>query len=287
MVEGPEATHLARYLKKHFAKQRLTGIKIKDGRYKHHGPPENFRNFLKAGPLRLLDVGNKGKVLFLIFEGGWFLIAKLGMAGWFYRPVDKPWFEPRPNIVFEFGTSGGSSGSSGSSQLFYSDFRNFGTLTFTQDIMQVLTEYTTIAPDIFTPAATYRALTTRICQLQENTPRMTIDTLLMDQTTLISGIGNIIKSELLYNARISPRRTLISLKPADWKAIISAARVFSRKTLEILERASNGGKDHGNYSEYVSIRQVYNKTTDKLNNKVSEYKSTDGRTTFWVPAIQS
>jgi formamidopyrimidine-DNA glycosylase len=265
-------------LKKHFAKQRLAGIKIKDGRYKHHGPPANYRAFVAALPLRLLDVGNKGKVVFFIFEGGWFLIAKLGMTGWFYRPGDKTWFEPRPNIVFDFG-------SGSSSTLFYSDFRNFGTLTFTQDMMQVLTEYTAIAPDILTPAATYTALEPRIHALQASKPYMTIDTLLMDQTALVSGIGNIIKSELLYEAKVAPRRTLASLKPADWRVILASARKFSQRTLAVLERASSGS--NGDYSEYISIRQVYNKTHDKMNNKVHQYKSADSRTTFWVPTIQS
>jgi formamidopyrimidine-DNA glycosylase len=271
MVEGPEATYQAAYLKKHFAGRRLAGIKIKDGRYKHHGPPSNYRAFVSSLPLRLLDVGNKGKVLFLLFEGGWVIIAKLGMSGWFYRPQDKPWFEPRPNIVFDFD---GSS----SSQLFYSDFRNFGTLTFTQDMMTVLTEYNSIAEDIFSEKATWRHLQLRITAMQASHPRMTIDTLLMDQTMLISGIGNIIKSELLYDARISPRRSLASLCPVEWQAILTAARKFSKRTLAILEA--------GDYSAYVSIRQVYNKTHDKLNNKVVQYVSADGRKTYWVPAIQ-
>ena len=100
MVEGPEATHLANKLKKHFTNKRLQHVKIKDGRYKHHGPPDNYRAFVRQLPLRLLDVGNKGKVIFFLFEGGWFLIAKLGNVGWFYEPGDKLWFDPKPNIEF-------------------------------------------------------------------------------------------------------------------------------------------------------------------------------------------
>ena len=280
MVEGPEATYQAAYLKKYFAGRRLTHIKIKDGRYKHHGPPANYRTFIGALPLRLLDVGNKGKALFLLFEGGWVIIAKLGMAGWFYRPTDKPWFEPRPNIVFDFQGSSSSS----ISQLFYSDFRNFGTLTFTQNMMTVLTEYNSIAEDIFSEKATWHHLESLIKALQATHPRMTIDTLLMDQQLLVSGIGNIIKSELLYDARISPRRTLVSLRPTEWQTILTAARRFAKRTLAILEHAGQSAQQ--DYSAYVSIRQVYNKTHDKLNNKVAQYMSADGRKTYWVPAIQ-
>jgi formamidopyrimidine-DNA glycosylase len=278
MVEGPEATYQAAYLKKRFAGRRLAGIKIKDGRYKHHGPPANYRAFVSSLPLRLLDVGNKGKVLFLLFECGWVIIAKLGMSGWFYRPQDKPWFEPRPNIVFDF------QGDNSSSQLFYSDFRNFGTLTITQNMMTVLTEYNSIAEDIFSDAATWRHLQAHINVLQTSHPHMTIDTLLMDQTMLVSGIGNIIKSELLYAAQISPQRSLASLRPTDWRAIIGAARTFAKRTLAILEHA--GQSTRQDYSAYISIRQVYNKTHDKLNNKVVQYMSADGRKTYWVPAIQ-
>jgi formamidopyrimidine-DNA glycosylase len=285
MVEGPEATYLATYLKKHFAKRRLSRIQIKDGRYKHHGPPANYQAFVGALPLRLLDVGNKGKVVFLLFEGGWVVIAKLGMTGWFYRPTDRPWFEPRPNIVFDFaGGIGSGSGAAKTQELFYSDFRNFGTLTFTQNMMTVLNEYTSIADNILSEAATWRHLQPRIKALQTNNPRMTIDTLLMDQGALVSGIGNIIKSELLYDARISPRRTLASLRPTEWQTILTAARKFAKKTLAVLENAGSDGR--ADYSEYVSIRQVYNKTHDKLNNKVAQFMSADGRKTYWVPAVQ-
>lgn len=151
--------------------------------------------------------------------------------------------------------------------------------------MTVLNEYTNIAEDIFSDTATWPHLQPQIKALQTKYPRMTIDTLLMDQGALVSGIGNIIKSELLYDARISPRRTLASLRPTEWQAILTAARKFAKKTLAILEDA--GRETQANYDKYVSIRQVYNKTHDKLNNKVIQYMSADGRKTYWVPAMQA
>lgn len=196
MTEGPEATYLRNYVWRRFGGKRLRRIEIQGGRYKHKGAPTGMNAFVQNLPLRLREVRKKGKVMFFFFDRGWCMIAKMGMTGWFSCPDDIRLFESDPNVVFHFDAG---------PPLYWLDFRNFGTLTFTQDASLIEAEFARIAPDILDRRTTLSAVYPRVRRL---THRVPVNVALMDQTLLVSGVGNIIKSEALYDARIAPRRTL-------------------------------------------------------------------------------
>jgi DNA-formamidopyrimidine glycosylase len=265
MTEGPEATYLANYISKRFLKKKLRNIKILAGRYKTHGPPHGLNAFLKSLPARLVEVIKKGKVLFLIFDNGWTLIAKMGMVGWMYAEGDTPFRKSDAHVIFEF--EGGD--------LIFSDFRNFGTLNFTKNPAEVVEEIEHIAPDI---------LETSFAEIEKRIPNQKesdrIEDVLMDQTGLFSGVGNIIKSEALYAARISPKRHLSQLTKANLQAIFMAAKSYSRRVLRILDTA----KVHSD--EYQALQKVYQRTEDPQGRRITSYKSASGRTTFYVPGFQ-
>ncbi len=274
MTEGPEATHLSKFIGRHFKGKRLSKISIVGGRYRTHGAPARMKQFQQQLPATLTDVHKKGKVIFLIFNNGWFVIAKMGMTGWFARPEDRQLFESKPNVIFHFGD--GNEG-----QLQWHDFRNFGTLTFTNNSSEVLEELKGIAPDILDPAVTAAQVYKRVVAAAEVAvgKNPTIAEALMDQTYAISGIGNIIKSELLYDAGISPKRRIKELSRADWSAIFGSARKVAREVLRHLE--SDAGRD-----EYFSAHRVYQKDADPKGRVVKKIRTGDGRTTFWVPEVQ-
>lgn len=273
MVEGPDASFLAYYISRHFKGQVLKNVLIRKGRYKHHGPPVNFKSFRSGLPLKLLDVYKKGKMILMLFKNNWFLIAKMGMVGWFYRPSDKPIYEAEPNIVFEFDNG----------PLYFSDFRNFGTLTFTQDVYTVYSELNKIAPDILSPETTFKGVYDKIrsAKTDAKTKNETIENALMKQDFIISGVGNIIKSEALYDASISPKRTVGSLTDSEWKRLYLATWCFSQKVLDLLKRH----KRH-DFEEYFKLHRVYKKDVDPRGHRVLSFTSLDGRKTFWVPEVQ-
>ncbi len=259
---------MARYIRRHFLKKQLRGVSIRGGRYKNHGPPAGFRAFKAALPLRLIDVHKKGKVLFLLFESNWCLIAKMGMVGWFSKADDKFLHESEPNVVFQFA---------GGNDLNFYDFRNFGTLTFTQEIPEIVAQLDAIAPDILDPRVRFPAVYERTEGLAGS---KRIEELLMDQTAVMSGIGNIIKSELLYDAQISPKRTVGDLTKAEWHRIFLSGRKIARRVLQNLER------DGWSINSYEALHAVYQRKTDPAGNPVVTYTAADGRATFWVPAVQ-
>lgn len=278
MTEGPEATFLAEMIYQYFRGKRLRRIHILGGRYKTHGPGKGFAAFQRTLPRVLTDVYKKGKVIFLIFGSdpskkmaSWTIIAKMGMTGWFTRGKEeiegRPIFQSSPNVTLEFEHD----------DLHFFDFRNFGTLTFTDNVFDVVEEMDRLAPDVLNPYTTYEDIRSRIPLVRGE---MTIAEALMDQTLLMSGIGNILKSELLYDAGISPRRAVKEINEKEWPMIVSSAKKVSKETLAVLQRRQGSTRE-----EYNAIRLIYDKTMDPLGHRVHSYSS-KGRTTYYVPEVQ-
>ena len=132
----------------------------------------------------------------------------------------------------------------------------------------------------------------------------------MDQNkgeTVGSGIGNYIAAESMYEAKLSPYRTLNSLTKKEIESLNQAIKkiikisYISNKVgyMECLEDYIEKHKEQvkeGKFPDYlpeIKIKKgeeiefkVYQKTEDKLGNKVIADKIITGRTTYWVPNIQ-
>ena len=124
MPESPEVLHLTEIIQNKIKNKYLESVKILKGRYITHGLPNNFKEFIKELPLKYLAVQKKGKVIFFYLENNWCLISKLGMSGWrFFKNNAPEWLPKYENVIFQFKNI----------KLIFTDFRNFGTLTFTND----------------------------------------------------------------------------------------------------------------------------------------------------------
>ena len=269
MTEGMQVSAMARSVQKKFKNKTLRSIEIVKGKYKKK-TPRNLIEFQKDLPLRLLDVIKKGKVIFLFFEKGWTVIVKFGMTGWLSteenereeeKEEEREEEKEKPNVIFDLDGK----------KLFYTDIRQFGSLTFTKDPVYVLNELSKLAPDILDDKIKFKDIQDRIGSTKS------IDVQLMDQKLVFSGIGNIIKSEILYDAKIDPRRKGNELSLDEWKKIFQSAKKISKRVLNNIE---NGKED------FNGVIYVYNKEKDKNQNKVERYSSKDGRVTYWVPSIQ-
>jgi len=257
MPEAPEVAYLRNRISRYCKGRELLSVKIKRGRYAKHGPPENFDRFvkdLKRSPLQLKSVTKKGKVLFLYFDNNWCIISKLGLTGWWYTETEGEDFVP--NLVFRF---------SNDVSLYYYDTLSYGTLTFTQDGDLVQRELDRLAPEI--EKVSLNQIRKRIGQLSHTQRRRQIEDILIDQTALVSGIGNYLKSEILYKAGISPKRRVASLSENEVSAIIRAGKTLSRQ-------------------KNITFT-VYQQETDPFGNKVVRYKNKQNRSTFWVPSLQT
>jgi formamidopyrimidine-DNA glycosylase len=110
---------------------------------------------------------------------------------------------------------------------------------------------------------------------------------LLNCQDLVAGIGNYIKSEILYSCRVDPMATVSALSDETLYALYLAAR-------EVAAAAYNAGGAslytytglHGERTPFKYELAVYDQQMDPLGNVVQRMETPDGRTTHWVPSMQ-
>lgn len=225
MPESPEVFHLTEIIQNNIKNKSLESVKILKGRYITHGPPNNFKEFTKQLPLKCLNIQKKGKVIFIYFENNWCLISKLGMSGWWFFEDDAPeWLPKYENVVLQFKNI----------KLIYTDFRNFGTLTFTNEQQVIDYEINKLAPDITDDKTTFKILLERVNNLSISQQDKLLEDIIIDQKLILSGIGNYLKAEILYDAKINPLRKVKSLDEDEWKQIYNSTKKIIKKMLKAL-----------------------------------------------------
>lgn len=274
MPEGPEVTFLTEFIKGSLQSNTLTSISFLKGRYVNHGPPQGYLSFAKELPMRCICVQNKGKVIFMYFQKGWCIVSKLGMSGWWYEKGGEPtWKSVYPNIVFHIRRR-----TLPSHDLLYSDFRNFGTLAFLKTDETIRKELDNIAPDIVAPTTDWRIFKQRLSSISPSKAQWLIEDALIDQKLLVSGIGNYLKSEVLYGARISPHRKLAEVSKDEWRNLFDMMKKTVLRMSNALKRKAE--------TAYFDAMMVYMKKTDPFGNTISVTYSKHGRATYWVPRLQ-
>ena len=83
----------------------------------------------------------------------------------------------------------------------------------------------------------------------------------MNQELLFSGIGNYLKAEILYNAKICPFRNVSDIKDEEWKTIYNSIKEVTKGDYEI---------------------KVYSKKITSKGEKVLSKISKDNRRTWYV-----
>ena len=124
-------------------------------------------------------------------------------------------------------------------------------------------------------------------EAEKKSQTKTLAGILMNQKKFC-GIGNYLKSEILYAAKLSPHRTLESLTSDDITTLFHQSKKIIQASYD------NGGGSAGDFSDlnkkkgsYKFQFQVYGRTHDPLGNKVKKETTQDKRTTHWVPTVQS
>jgi formamidopyrimidine-DNA glycosylase len=108
-------------------------------------------------------------------------------------------------------------------------------------------------------------------------PTWTFPKLLMNQSC-ISGVGNYLKSEILYDARVSPHKAIGECDDAELERVYTAVASLPRRAFET--KLSRGVVIRGRF-----FMKVYRKKVDPQGNVVKREKTTDNRITHWVPAV--
>jgi len=266
MPEGPECRTVADGLNDRLSGKKITGVNVVSGRYSRHGDPEGMNDFLSSLPAKVVGANCHGKFIFVVMDNGWNIWCTLGMTGsWRTTQSD----HARVELVAEDGS------------VFFTDMRNFGTLSFVKGVAPLMQKINQLGPDMLVRDLTDDEFGKRIRKYNK-----TISEVIMDQS-VIAGVGNYLKAECLYFAKISPHRTCGSLTDAE----VSSLNTTIRNTIRLSYRM--GGTTIKNYTningvvgQYSSRFAVYSQKKDPLGNPVIKEKTEDGRMTHWVPNIQ-
>ena len=274
---------------------------------RHRGAIPGHSEVVSLFPAQIRAVSCKGKLIYFTFTSinnssvEFYLTSHLGMSGrWVWKDEGHTavWFdlEGDPSI------------------LYYDDMRHYGTLQFYSNRENLNKKLAEVGPDLMATALMYYQkpvvpengdsskityvsgpvipdpVTPEIWIKKFRNSRLTnkeIGIFVMEQKHL-SGIGNYLKAEILYRAKIRPDRTLGSLSHADLE-------ILYRATLEtMLSSYLHKGLTIENYWDPDGNRgvfpvQVYGKTHDPHGNPVIRIEakdSKDKRTTHWVPNVQ-
>jgi formamidopyrimidine-DNA glycosylase len=184
------------------------------------------------------------------------------------------------HLNVEFKSSKGS--------LFYYDTLSFGTIKVIKGIDELNKKLKTLGPDIMDIGTDLVVFKTQI-KKSKNLEKE-IGVVLMDQKT-ISGIGNYLRSDILYLSKIDPFRKVNKLSDAEINTIFNNCKLLTwgefdkkeAKRLKILNKNNKLPED------YDRLFFVYNQDTDIHGNKVIKkelYEGSQKRFIYYVKEIQ-
>jgi formamidopyrimidine-DNA glycosylase len=300
MPEIIEIKLYADFIKKKINKNKLLNIKILKGRYKTHGPFENFKKVNRMLPSKIFKLDTKGKFMYMEINDNYFIGVGLGLTGgWLFKnnnqlkyehgnstnrfdsdTIDNYFKTVLNNLNVEFVFENGS--------LYYYDQLSFGTIKIYESQKQIDDKLNKIGIDIMDPNTT----NIDFIEKMKNSKNLkkSIGIVLLDQS-VVAGIGNYLRADLLWLTRISPFRHLENITNKELEKLFINIRlllwsVYNYKKAVELKIITDGLKLPINYlNEFL----VYNREKDIYNNKIIKEKLSDGsndRYIYWVPKLQ-
>lgn len=266
MPEGPECKKYAEDLAKRVSGRSIVSIDILSGRFASKSP-SGLEDFAKALPLSVVGAGVHGKFIYWILNDEYSIWSTLGMTG--------QWSAIETNHSrVRFNLSDGP--------VFFNDQRNFGTLKFVRGKYQLIEKLNSLGPDMLSTDVD----DVTFCERFRKHSGWEITKALMDQS-IVSGVGNYIKADSLWLARISPKRKVGSLSDEELFRLNHSIKQIMRESYQ------NGGASIKTYrtfdgleGEYSTKFLVYNQSHDPDGNPVIKETTEDNRTTHWVPNVQ-
>ena len=255
MAEGPLVHRLARDLSRALKGKR---VEVEFG-------PKSPKALKPLEPslqgVRLRDVEAFGKQFRFSFEDGRILLVHLMMWGWWriYR-TGEPWERPRERARVVMRSADREAVAFSAPVV-----RLFGPGELARD-----KTWGGLGPDPlrkdFSAAEFRRRLYLK--------PSRAIGEALLDQR-VISGIGNIVKIELLFGARVHPRRSVASLTPKELGRVLAWTHKLMTKWL----------KERGNEDEWIRIYRRSGRPCPRCGGRIQRFVQ-GGRTTYACTACQ-
>ena len=267
MPEGPECRRFALALGEHIGGEKLKDVTVESGRYTKK-PLPGLSEMKSKFPLDVKGVGVHGKLIYLIFEDKSSFWSTLGMTGCWQKKESK-----HTRAILHFA---------GGKKAYFNDIRNFGTLKFCQDPKLLASKLESLGPDLLAEDVSNPKFLSQFRRYND----WNITKALMDQS-IVAGVGNYIKAEALWLARISPHKKVSEISDTNMSVLNKALQTVMKESFVSGGATVQSYKNFfGETGSYSSNFMVYNQKNDPDGFEVIKEKTPDGRTTHWVPEVQ-
>ena len=267
MPEGPEVKKNSNSLARSISGKQVVESAVVSGRYTKK-EMAGLQSFSDRLPTRVIGVGCHGKFMFVIFNNDFNLWCTFGMSG---RWAQQPTQHARFKMKFDDGT-----------EVFFNDARNFGTLKLVPGSTALIQKLGSLGLDLLSDDVEPR----RFLDKLRSKNKHNICKAIMNQSVL-AGVGNYIKAESLWLARLDPRKTVADFQDFELLSLMEEIEGVMRSSYDhggatfLTHKNFSGHK--GGYSERFVC---YNRKIDMEGNAVERMKTPDGRTTHWAPKRQ-
>ena len=268
-------------------------------------------------PSTCLEILCRGKQIFFFFENRLAFYGGLGMFGHWFRFSTKTEADQQKLIDYVTGKNYARFGlyfgrvvgnlALRDAVIWYDDMQSQGNFTITNwqgaldkmkeigpDLLATSAPFAEIHPAIqsILPPLFFQRVTLEMFVAGITAPRrshMEVCRFLMEQK-FFSGVGNYLKSEICYRARIHPLRKVSSLTPKEIELLYSSCLTT------IAQAYQHGGLTHGTFLDPDMEKgtfpvYVYKRAGEKdphgyTIRYIPKEQSTDGRGTYYVPELQ-
>jgi formamidopyrimidine-DNA glycosylase len=267
--ELPEVETVVRGLAPELVGRRVTGVAVHEARLRGGVAPD-FAARLTGR--QIVGLGRRGKYLLAPLDDGRVWLVHLGMTGRLTLSASPAGAERHDHVVIAFDDG---------RSLVYNDARRFGRMAVLEPDAVAAETGTGLEPlgPGFTAAALFALSRGR---------RTSVKALLMDQRR-IAGLGNIYVNEILFHARIRPRRRAARLAREECGRIVVATRAV------LAEAIRRGGSSISDYRDGLGQRgwfqlrhRVYDRAGEPCRRCGTAIRSCVivGRSSFYCPRCQ-
>ena len=281
MPEMPEVETVRRGLTPHLSGSIVSFVDLRRPNLRFPFP-ENFEEILIGAKIERID--RRSKYLLFRLSNGYTWMSHLGMTGvWTVGSEGKG---KHDHVYFEFDD--------GLKTAVYTDHRRFGFM----DIFETSNEseqkwLATLGPEPLTEDFTVQVLKSNL-----HGKRSPIKSALLDQR-IVSGLGNIYVSEILFRSKISPIRTAAEVAGKSNRVNTKIQRIFENTNQVIAEaimvggstisdfRGVSGESDLGYFAQQFRVFNREGEECIKENCKGKILRIVQsGRSTFYCPKCQ-
>ena len=270
MPELPEVETVRNTLKNWCNNKRITRVEIFYPRVLENIEFEDFKT--KIINQKINDINRLGKYLFFMLDD-YVLISHLRMEGkYFFTNEEDEYIKKHKIISFQLDDG----------NLIYHDVRKFGKMKLVaKDVYMLDESVSKLGKEPF--QISKEELYTKIHSLSR-----TIKQCLLDQT-IIAGLGNIYVDEVLFDAKINPKRTCLKITLEECEKIIQSSIKILNRAIKL--KGSTIATYHFNNHEsggFQNEHKVYGKKGCNCCRcgTIIEKTTIGGRGTYYCPNCQ-